>query len=267
MEILIIYDLPRYKKNKEFARLLSEKCLKYGLLPRLVFVEDFPLKGSLPKYAVMRAVSFKLTAFLEERGVRVFNNSRVSGVCNDKYETYRFLESRNISVLPYRLITRTDAPNIELTEPHVFKSRCGHGGNEVFWVETAADIASCFSKIRGDTAIIQKPVSDIGKDLRTYIIGGKPVCSILRESASDFRSNYSLGGSASPRALTNTERREIDKITALFDFDFVGIDLIYDGGKPIFNEIEDVAGCRTVYASTDVDPADLFVRYIASVVK
>jgi len=45
--------------------------------------------------------------------------------------------------------------------------------------------------------------------------------------------------------------------------DFVGIDFIFSDGKPYLNEIEDVVGTRMLYKLTDLDPAKMYIEYIA----
>ena len=73
------------------------------------------------------------------------------------------------------------------------------------------------------------------------------IASILRVSNSDFRSNYSLGGTAKIYNLSHEERSIVYKIIELFDFGLVGIDF-YFMGKMVFNEIEDVVGARMLYS-------------------
>ena len=44
--------------------------------------------------------------------------------------------------------------------------------------------------------------------------------------------------------------------------DYAGIDFMFSGGKPVFNEIEDVVGARMLYSLTDIDIADRHAAYI-----
>lgn len=37
------------------------------------------------------------------------------------------------------------------------------------------------------------------------------------------------------------------KIASLLKFDYIGIDFVFNGGKIVFNEIEDSVGARMVY--------------------
>ena len=45
--------------------------------------------------------------------------------------------------------------------------------------------------------------------------------------------------------------------------DFVGIDFIFDNGRPVLNEMEDVVGTRMLYSLTNLDPARMYMEYIA----
>lgn len=55
--------------------------------------------------------------------------------------------------------------------------------------------------------VYQKPASDLGRDLRVWLIGGKIIAAVLRKSDTDFRSNYCLGGSAQVYTLSESEKR------------------------------------------------------------
>ena len=106
----------------------------------------------------------------------------------------------------------------------------------------------------------------MGKDLRVWVIGGKIICSVLRVSKTDFRSNYCLGGEAVPYALSQSETELIKKIISLVKGDYYGIDFVFNNGKIVFNELEDTVGARMVYAKTDIDIISLFAEYIKSVI-
>ena len=102
----------------------------------------------------------------------------------------------------------------------------------------------------------------MGKDLRIYITGGEITAAMMRQSYNDFRSNYCLGGTASVHELTDEERQIAEKICSELHPAHIGIDLIYDGGKPVFNEIEDAVGSRMLYRYTDIDVVELYVAHV-----
>lgn len=115
--------------------------------------------------------------------------------------------------------------------------------------------------------VYQKPASDLGRDLRVWLIGGKIICAVLRESETDFRSNYCLGGSARIYPLSERERALVYKISSLIKSDYIGIDFVFDGGRAVFNEIEDAVGARMVYDKTDIDILRLYCEYIKKEMK
>ena len=95
-----------------------------------------------------------------------------------------------------------------------------------------------------------------------WLIGGEIICSILRESKTDFRSNFCLGGSATPYTLSKEETALVMKIQSLIKYDYIGIDFVFDKGRAVFNEIEDSVGARMVYTCTNTDILSLYCDYI-----
>lgn len=264
IDIWIIYDTERIAVNAQFADMLMERCFNCGIGAEVVLSEDIDGSLQLPKAVIMRTVNYELSQYLERHGVRVFNSAEVSQLCNDKWTTYQYALSLGLPIMKSALIDSSDLMNI-FDYPQVIKSRDGHGGSEVFLVHNSAELIAAYNAIGSRDVIIQDVASNIGKDLRCYIINNRVVCAMLRESVTDFRSNFSLGGSAIKVELNQSEIDMIYRFLNGIQFDFVGIDLIFNEGKPIFNEIEDVVGCRMVYEMTDIDIADIFIQYVRQI--
>ena len=145
--------------------------------------------------------------------------------------------------------------------PRIVKARHGHGGSEVFWADSEAEYNAALGNMT-DSAIAQPPVGKRGRDLRVYVVAGKPMVAMLRKSDIDFRSNFSLGGSAERYYLNSAEEALISRIADLFKFDFAGIDFLLGDDGLICNEIEDVVGCRMVYTYTDIDIIKKYAEHI-----
>ena len=64
--------------------------------------------------------------------------------------------------------------------------------------------------------------------------------------------------------LSDEERSVVNKTLKCFGFncDFVGLDYFVTDEALIFNEAEDVAGTRMLYALTDMDAAKIYLGYI-----
>ena len=167
----------------------------------------------------------------------------------DKQLFYDFMEKNGIEILP----TRYSTP------PFVKKPRDSHGGNGVVMCRNESDYDENF--------VCQKPATDLGRDVRVWVLGGKIVASILRVSDTDFRSNYCLGGRAEIYDLSKAETQKVQKIIDLvtpLGAHYYGADFLFDNGRMIFNELEDTVGARMIYDKTDIDIIDMYIKYIKS---
>lgn len=237
MTPILVYSTEEAQRNAFVVRRL---CQRLGA--RLV-TPDY--RGSAG-YVINRSNDYRVAEYYESRGIRVFNSCRLSRLANDKQACYDFMQENGIAIMP----TRYCVP------PFVKKPRDGHGGQGVVMCRHAEDY--------DPDMVCQKPAKTLGRDLRIWILGGKIITSILRENDDDFRSNYCLGGRAVPHVLTDQEEDLTKKIITLVGGDYYGIDFVYDGDKPVFNEIEDTVGARMVYDLIDIDILDMYCDYIIS---
>lgn len=237
MSGVLIYTDYEAKRNAFAVNIFKEK-----LDVRLV---DESFRGDAD-FVINRTNDYKIAEHFEERGIRVFNPSSLTKLANNKQKSYELMAQNDIEIMP---INYTGSPVIK-------KKIDGKGGNEVFWLNEAESFESGY--------VYQKPCDTLGRDLRVWLIGGKIIASILRSSDTDFRSNFCLGGSAAPYELSDDDKALINKITTLIDYDYIGIDFIFNSGKLVFNEIEDSVGARMVYDQTNIDILSLYCDYIKS---
>lgn len=195
-------------------------------------------------FVINRTNDYKIAEYYESRGIRVFNPSSLSKIANDKQKCYEFMKENGIEIMPinYKGV------------PAVKKKIDGHGGIDVYMLDKAEPFE--------DGYVYQKPCDTLGRDVRVWLIGGKIIASILRSSDTDFRSNFCLGGKASEYTLTDDDRELVYKIADLLDYDYIGIDFIFNNGRLVFNEIEDTVGARMIYSLTDIDIISLYCDYI-----
>lgn len=302
MKLILIYQPEDADKNKEYIKLYENECKRRGLECTLKITgrpgcgvndacgdgsfDDVPgdagdcrdadacvgtgvyggagdfswlIEGCSPAEDIFinRSRYAQITYFLEEKGYTVYNNSLVAELGNDKLLAIRYMQARGIPVMK----TYTTPPAVY---PFVAKSVDGHGGNEVFLIKDEAGLKDVLSALEGRKVIFQEFCDTPGLDKRVYIVGNKVAGCMLRRGNGDFRSNYSLGGSAEFSPLTPDEAEIVDKILTALDIGHAGIDLIYHNGRPVFNELEDVVGSRMLYRYTDIDVVKMFVEYILS---
>lgn len=287
----LVYKKADAELNKFFINELTRYLGENKISCQLVFYEDFyeGLFARLSEYDVVinRSRELSVAYDAEKSGIPCVNNSKVCEIGNDKLKCHEFMQSIGVPVMETYVginndvistdvyeSNSTDNGGLEnssvknkLTFPFVIKSTTGHGGGEVFIVNNEDELLKMENKFISENKqyVYQKIASDKGRDLRVYIIGGKPVIGMMRTSDTDFRSNFSLGGNAEIHPLTDEEKAIIEQITNILHIDYAGIDLIYDNGKSVLNEVEDMVGARMLYSYTDVNPAKLFSEHILNV--
>ena len=260
----LVYSPEGYALNRWFADRLLSAADANGLDLALMLVQDgagLPPEP-LPDFAVVRTIRPDISSSLEARGVRVFNNAATAHVANDKWQTFRLAAELGLAVLDTERFTCPELPSMPF--PCVVKSLDGHGGSEVFAAHDASAVASIAVQTGKRTFVAQPFCDEPGVDMRVYVLGGKPIAAVRRESKEGFRSNFKLGGEASSATPEPGQREVVAKLHDRIGFDFVGVDFIRHRGQWVLNEIEDVVGTRMLYATTDIDAADLFIRHICA---
>lgn len=240
MKTILIYSPEEARRNRFVVEKFERELGAVTVSP------DYRGEASL---VINRSNDYKVAEYYEKKGVFVFNGSAFSRLANDKQLCYDFMEKNGIEILP----TRYSTP------PFVKKPRDSHGGNGVVMCRNESDYDENF--------VCQKPATDLGRDVRVWVLGGKTVASILRVSDTDFRSNYCLGGRAEIYDLSKAETQKVQKIIDLvtpLGAHYYGVDFLFDNGRMIFNELEDTVGARMIYDKTDIDIIDMYIKYIKS---
>ena len=278
MKAYLIYNTFEAERNKNYIGFYFEECEKRNIELTLLLEEELTLaviesKQMLlsnreplmrPDFIICRTMNPILSWQLEQMNIPVFNNSAVSSICNDKMKTYAYAASLGVRIPDtfYNLDLSVYSPY-----PLVIKPTCGKGGKNVFMLKSYEDYLSARDALGRQPYVVQHPVSDLGKDLRVYVIGKEIVTAMLRTSYHDFRSNFCLGGEASVYDLHDAERAIIQKVIDGFDFGFVGIDFMFHNYQLVLNEIEDVVGARMVYSKTDINIVGKYLDHILSWMK
>lgn len=285
MNAWLIYSDFESKRNKKYIEFYMEEGKKLDISIKLLIVEkiDIGVKDSKwflsykgeellkPAFAICRMMYPMLTTHLENMGIRVYNNSFISDICNDKAKTYQFVAKTKVAIVDTTFCKKefiTD--KLELIPfPSVIKSTDGHGGTEVFLLEKKEDIEVVLNSCHDKDIVIQPFVGKNHQDLRVYVIGNEIIAAVMRTAREGFKSNFCLGGEVSLYKLSSKEKDIIYKIINLFKenstygFGFVGIDFIIgDQGELLFNEIEDVVGSRMLYQCTDINVVKLYLEFI-----
>lgn len=218
-------------------------------------------------FVINRTRDTLVATHFEKMGCRVFNNSEVTELCNHKGKTHQLVNSANIPSVKTLLgnVHYFIPSMLPFDYPVILKAVSGHGGSEVFKINNEAELTKALHVLRTEDFVLQELCTNPGIDVRVFTLDKKILAAVKRTSTSSFKSNYSLGGSATAYSLTPEEEAMVNQILSLADFDFVGIDFIFNKeGQFLFNEIEDVVGTRTLYLNYDFNVVALFLQYIAT---
>lgn len=268
MRGILFYDEVGAKRNAWFIERMINVANELGSELELVVTSDTDNALSycdpLPDYAIVRTISPELSNSLEKLNIPIFNNAKTARIANDKYETYLYAKKLGIPVMDTASL-KDDESAIDLKlYPRVIKTVNGHGGSEVFLAKNPKECKELLSLHPNRHFISQELSSEPGVDMRVYVLGGEVLIAVRRTSESDFRSNFSLGGSAE---ITEVDRREKEyavRIAKELGADLIGIDFIRHNGEWVLNEIEDVVGTRMIYSLTDTDAAEVYIKYVLS---
>ena len=261
---ILVYTSADAEYNEWFIDHIIEEGRKCNLDIRLVLSDKEEVSDNDIDFAIVRNRDSKLCKRLEDSNIRCFNSSYVVNIGNDKWEMYKDFNSAGIPVM---YTQRTKLPY-----PFVMKPVDGHGGENVYLIKNADEYKRAIDTKPDEKTgkfIFQVPATEKGRDIRVYVVGGIILTAMERiavDTDKDFRSNFSLNGNAREHALTDEELKLAAKVADHIKADFVGIDLIYNNGKPVVNEIEDAVGTRMLYSLTDIDPVREFVAHIADII-
>ncbi len=286
----LIYKRAEAEPNKNYIGFYRQACASRGVEFLLLYKEDLDAGITpLPEcgFVINRTRDLTLTKTLEQKGLPVFNNSLITYLGNDKLAALHYIEEAGLPILK-------TSENIEDFDrfPVVMKSIDGHGGTEVFLLQSPEDAvlrqAEAIAARKAATSqnacvsvdpirwIYQEPADTPGKDLRVYVTGNRITACMLRSSDTDFRSNFCLGGEASVYMLSPEEEQTIRTIISRLSktenglpeyrkaIGHCGIDFLFHQGHLVFNELEDVVGSRMLYTYTDIDVVDEYIEYILS---
>ena len=262
MRGVLIYDSVGKARNEWFIGRLTESAEALGHVLELVVCDgEYEVDGEVD-FAIVRTINPRINEHLEGLGIPTFNNAKTSRIANDKWQTYLFATELGIPVMATKKPMDEEGAAASFPYPFIVKAVDGHGGSEVFSVKDEAACREVVSRLGTDRIITQQRCSEVGVDMRVYMLGGEILAAAKRTSHSDFRSNFSLGGSAEIVEVPEEIRDILKAVYESLRCDFVGVDFIRHGGKWILNEIEDVVGTRMLYSLTDMDAAEIYVEHV-----
>lgn len=254
----LYYEQEDAKSNAQFISMLQKEAEAQSIILELAFPNELYDDIESIDFVWNRTRRYEIAQYYEEKGIRVFNNSNVNKIANDKGQAIHFVETLNINTIP----TWTKLhPAIPL--PAVVKTTDGHGGNEVILCKSFSEIEQAIKQFDKRTCVIQTFIPSNAQDIRIWILGEKVLGAVIRTGKNDFKSNYSLGGSIEKFNIPLHLQNEAIQIAKTLNSDYIGVDFIKgEDGTFYFNEMEDPVGARSYYDLFDDQLAKQLINYI-----
>ena len=272
------------KESVHFAERLKEEFATLGVKTEIVGngcnasrISDGKIAAETDcDFAVFFDKDKYLSACLEKSGVRLFNSHAAIRVCDDKGETYIALANSGLNIpatffapVCYNSELKLDEKALKdiaekLGYPVVVKESFGSMGKGVFRADNFSELKALAERLKLKPHIYQKFLSErSGTDVRMIVVGGKYLCSMIRENKSDFRSNIALGGKG--RAF-NPDKEFIkvaEKCARILKLDYCGVDLLFgENGKPYVCEVNSNAFITEIERITGVNVAKHYAEYV-----
>jgi len=247
------------EKNNPTVSYRGEDLAKFdAIIPRIA--------NSMTRYgtAIVRQ--------LEMQGVYTASSSISITRSRDKLRSMQLLARYGVDI-PKTVFSRNSADIDDLLEklggtPVIIKLARGTHGNGVVLAETkkaAKSVLQAFylSNDEGTNILIQEFVKEsAGIDIRAFVVGGRVVASMKRQSLDDdFRSNLHKGGEGTKVKLTEEERKMCVKAAKAMGLNVAGVDFMRSERGPLVLEVNASPGFG-IEKVTGRDVATPIIEYV-----
>jgi ribosomal protein S6--L-glutamate ligase len=168
----------------------------------------------------------------------------------DKLRSMQILAKSGVGI-PKTVFARETADVDDVLEqvggaPVIIKVARGTHGNGVVLAETrkAAKAVMQAFYVEGVNFLVQEFIEEsAGVDIRAFVVNGKVVASMLRQSLDDdFRSNLHQGGEGITVKLTDEERKTAQKAAKTMGLAVCGVDMMRSARGPLVLEVNSSPG-------------------------
>ncbi len=205
----------------------------------------------------------------EMQGVFTTASSIAITRSRDKLRTMQLLARAGVGI-PKTVFARETADVDDIIEqaggvPLIIKVARGTHGNGVVLAETrkAAQAVMQAFYVEGVNFVVQEFIAEAaGTDIRAFVVGGKVVASMKRQSLDDdFRSNLHQGGEGTPVKLTDEERKVAQKAAKAMGLPICGVDMMRSDRGPLVLEVNPSPGFG-IEKVTGHNVAEKIIEYI-----
>ena len=207
----------------------------------------------------------------EMQGMWTMSSSIAITRARDKLRSAQILTKAGVDT-PKTLVSRNTADIDDLLEqiglPVIIKLASGTHGNGVVLADTKKAAKSALQAFYlynedGTNILLQEYIEEsAGTDIRAFVVGGKVVASMQRQSLDDdFRSNLHKGGSGMAVKLTADETKMALKAAKAMGLQVAGVDLMRSKKGPLVLEVNASPGFG-IERVTGRDVASKIIEYV-----
>jgi ribosomal protein S6--L-glutamate ligase len=209
----------------------------------------------------------------EMQGVYTTANSIAITRSRDKLRSMQLLSKYSVGI-PKTVFSRNTTDIDDLLEqvggtPVIIKLARGTHGNGVVLAETKKAAKSTLQAFYlnnedGTNILLQEFVEEsAGEDIRAFVVGGRVVASMKRQSLDDdFRSNIHQGGEGTAVKLTDEEKKVVLKAAKAMGLPICGVDLMRSSRGPLVLEVNSSPGLGGIEKVTGRNVAGKIIDYI-----
>lgn len=189
----------------------------------------------------------------EMQGVYTVSKSIAITRSRDKLRSTQLFGKYDVDI-PKTVVSRNTADIDDLLEqiggtPVIIKLARGTHGNGVVLAETKKAAKSVLQALYlhnedGTNILLQEFVKEsAGEDIRAFVVGGRVVASMKRQSLDDdFRSNLHQGGEGVAIKLTDQEKKTAIKASRAMGLNICGVDMMRSDRGPLVLEVNSSPG-------------------------
>jgi ribosomal protein S6--L-glutamate ligase len=189
----------------------------------------------------------------EMQGIYTTSSSIAITRSRDKLRSIQLLARAGVGI-PKTVFTRSINDIENLIDdmggyPVIIKLARGTHGNGVVLAETkkaAKSVMQAFYVMDDDgtNILLQEFVKEsAGTDIRAFVVGGKVVASMMRQSLTDdFRSNLHQGGEGVVVKLSDDEKKTVQKAAKAMGLSICGVDIMRSVRGPLVLEVNSSPG-------------------------
>ncbi len=209
---------------------------------------------------------------LEMQGAYTVSSSIAISRSRDKLRSLQLFAKAGVGI-PKTVVSRNTTDIDDLLEqlgdmPVIIKLARGTHGNGVVLAETkkaAKSVLQAFylTNEDGTNILLQEFIKEsAGADIRAFVVGGRVVASMMRQSLDDdFRSNLHKGGEGSIVKLTDEENKMAIKAAKSMGLSVAGVDMMRSARGPLILEVNASPGFG-IEKVTGRDVATPIIEYI-----